>query len=336
MADEPTIVAVVGGQEVRHPIERLGVCRIGRSQHSTIVLMDAAASRDHAMVRRDAAGACTLNDLGSRNGTSVNNRPVTATPVRLHHGDIIRIGAQELRFEDLEELAAPAAEAPESGGEQATQFFLANSLITVLVLDIRGYTPLSRALGEERTSALMSEIFQRAGELLYRSKSWSQKYIGDAVMGVWVHSGPQVTVPELTGVLDVYLDMYKFFQDLEARTELPQPLSFGAGINTGYASIGNMGSATVSDFTAMGDTVNKAFRLETCTRDLKCDMVVGHSVLDFLVPPLAPDKRPPSIEVEIKGYDKPERAIALWHADIPAFSAIVSSPRHEATLIHRE
>jgi adenylate cyclase len=328
------IVATVAGQDMRHPIERLGVCRIGRSQHSNIVLTDAAASRDHAMVRRDAAGACTLNDLGSPNGTNDNGRPVTATPVRLHHGDIIRIGAQELRFEDPQELHA--GEAAEQPAEQATQFFLANSLITVLVLDIRGYTPLSRALGEERTSALMSEIFQRAGELLYKSRSWSQKYIGDAVMGVWVHSGPQVTVAELTGILDVYSEMKRFFEDLEARTELPQPLSFGAGINTGYASIGNMGSATVSDFTAMGDTVNKAFRLEGVTRALNCDMVVGQSVLDFLVPPLPLDQRPEAIEVEIKGYDKPERAISLHDAELPKFAALVASPRREATLIHRE
>ena len=92
----------MGGEGAqRHvPLEPLAVCRLGRAAHNDIVLTDPSASREHAMIRREASGAAFLSDSGSRNGTTLNGRAVSTAPVRLCDGDTIAIGRQELAFHD--------------------------------------------------------------------------------------------------------------------------------------------------------------------------------------------------------------------------------------------
>jgi len=318
-ATDPFITATIGGLDTRFSIERLGVCRIGRSPHSTIILDDQVASRDHAMIRRDATGYCILSDSGSRNGTMLNGRQVT-TPTRLGDEDVIRIGLQELLFHQPEpSTAMRMPEAPAT----ATMIHLANSLISVLVADLRGYTVLSRELGEARISTLMSEIFRETGELLFRNKSWSQKYIGDAVMAVWLHPNGTVMPDEFAAIIDTIAELRLIMEPMQAKYDLPRALAFGASINTGFAQIGNMGSSAISDFTALGDTVNKAFRLETACKELGCDIVIGKAALDMLIAPIAPAIRPPASHVMIKGYDAPETVYRLMFSDLPRLATLV-------------
>ena len=323
---KPTVVWASKGVEQRRPLEPLQVCSIGRSSDSAIVLSDAMASREHAIIRRDGAGHCYLTDVGSRNGTSLNGRPLTSV-ARLTHGDRIRIGSDELLFEDPDGVTLPP---PVQAA--ATQMFLANSLTTVMVVDVRGYTRLSQELGEEKISAVMSRIIQRGGDLLDRHRSWSQKYIGDAIMATWVHAGSQVTTAELGGVISVVGELRQIFDEVRAEFDLPQPLTFGCGVNTGYASIGNMGSAKVSDFTALGDTVNRAFRLETATKEVGCDILIAAAVLDASAPAIPRQERPPVLEVALKGLDQPERAHPLRFSDLPRLAALVAASAAPATL----
>ena len=329
---DPFVTTMVAGQEHVFPLERLAVCRIGRAAHSTIVLTESLASREHAMIRRDATGHCILSDSGSRNGTTLNGRPVTS-PTRLANGDVIRIGQQELTFRSQPKDVAVA---PEEEAAPATMIHLANSLISVLVIDIRGYTVLSREIGEERISAVMSDLFSRAGELLFRKGSWSQKYIGDAVMGVWVHNQPQVTSAELAMIIDTLAELRLIIDPLSRTYALPGPLLFGAAINTGYAQIGNMGSSAISDFTALGDTVNKAFRLETASKELGCDLVIGRATMDYLQPRPSPEMLPPTSQVEVKGYDTPETVYRLMFSDLPRLANLVMTARDGTTVLRPE
>ena len=322
MATEEAYVSLtVNGEQKRFDIAVADMCGIGRSDHNRIVLADPLASREHAMIRRDSSGRCHLADTGSSNGTTLNGRPVTV-PTPLNDGDVIAVGNHRLTFHQpsLAE-AKPAEQAPR------TQISFLQSLVTVMVMDVRGYTILARQLGEAKISALMAEIFRSAGELLTEKRSWSQKYIGDAIMGVWVHDKQWIEAEELAGILDIMMQLERLFGELEKKYELTTPLGFGAALNTGYASIGNMGSASLADFTALGDTVNKAFRLETATRTLNCDVVLGRAVIDFLMPPLPPDQRPAITETHLKGYDAPEKISTLLFSDLGGFRELVLSDR---------
>lgn len=329
-SDEAYIICDINGERKRFDIELADLCGIGRSDHNRIILSDPLASRDHAMIRRDTAGRCYLADTGSSNGTTLNGRPVTV-PTLLSDGDTITIGHHRLKFHE------PSASAPKAAEPvQRTQISFAQSLVTVLVMDVRNYTVLSREIGEKRISELMAEIFRTAGELLTAKRSWSQKYIGDAIMGVWVHEQQAIESAELADIIDIITQLQALFPQLQTRYKLKRPLSFGAAINTGYASIGNMGSAAIADFTALGDTVNKAFRLETATKELGTDFILGRSVIEFLVPPLPPEKRPRMTDAHLKGYDQPERVYTLAFPEVEAFKHIVATARESTTLLRQE
>jgi adenylate cyclase len=311
-------------------VELAELCGIGRSDHNHIILNDPLASRDHAMIRRDMSGRCYLADTGSSNGTTLNGRPVTV-PTLLSDGDTILIGHHRLSFHQPSSRAVKTAEPA-----QRTQISLSQSLVTVLVMDVRNYTVLAREIGETRVSGLMAEIFRSAGELLTEKRSWSQKYIGDAIMGVWVHEQQAIDAAELGEIIDIITHMQSLLPTLHARYELQRPLNFGAAINTGYASVGNMGSASLADFTALGDTVNKAFRLETATKDLGVDLILGRNVVEFLVPPLPVEKRPGMGEANLKGYDQPERVYTLTFDDVGAFRHTLATAREMTTLLRHD
>lgn len=303
----PEVRVTLEGVERVFPLPPLGVCHIGRGSNNQIVLNDPEASRSHAMIHRDIGARCVVSDAGSRNGTSLNGRSVTRS-TELADGDTIRIGSHELVFRcTLTDDRTTQA----GGNTEATQVVARHRLISVFVADIRGFTQMSRELGEQRLSALMMRFFADAGAMLEKRGSWAQKYIGDAIMAIWAHASDQVANAELANLLGAVDELRGIATAVSAEQGLPSPLRFGGGINTGYAAVGNMGSQMVADFTALGDTVNKAFRLETASKDLGRDLVIGRGTLDYLVHPLPAAERPDEATITLKGYTDQVPVFAL-------------------------
>ena len=290
------------GQCFEVPIERLGVCGFGRSLSNTVVLTDTMASREHAIIRRNATGSCVLNDLGSTNGTRLNGRPVSV-PTPLNSGDVIQIGRQSIVFVQTN---APEKMVDPNAGR--TQFLVEQQLVSVLVVDLRGYTPLSAKLGSQMAE-LMGEIFRQAGAVLTEHNAWSTKFIGDAIMAVWVHPSNSLARADIVNAFDVISAYQQIFLMAQRQFKLSDALQFGAGFNAGMASIGNIGSEGAADFTAMGEAVNIAFRLETATKEHDCNVLIAKEVFEALsdayyVPA-------DMIEVELKGYDHSFTALPL-------------------------
>jgi adenylate cyclase len=296
------------GQCFEVPIERLGVCGFGRSLSNTVVLTDTMASREHAMIRRNATGSCVLNDLGSTNGTRLNGRPVSA-PTQLSSGDVIQIGRQSIVF--VQTNAPEKIVDPNAG---RTQFLVEQQLVSVLVVDLRNYTPLSAKLGEQTTAELMGEIFRQAGALLQEHGCWSTKFIGDAIMAVWIHPSNSLARADIVNAFDVISGYQEIFLMAQRQFKLAEPLKFGCGFNAGMASIGNIGSASSADFTAMGEAVNIAFRLESATKPNGWDVLIARQVFEALSDAeYMPDN---IVEVELKGYDHPIPALPLRFDEI--------------------
>lgn len=293
----PEIHVTIDGVERVFPLPPMGACHIGRGAQNQIVLNDPEASRSHAVIHRDIGNRCMLSDAGSRNGTLLNGRSVTRS-IELADGDTVRVGQHVLVFRCSQSEPAVAGE----GDGDATQFISRHRLISVLVADIRGFTQLSRDLGEARLSELMRRFFADTGTMLDRRGAWAQKYIGDAVMAIWTHAGDQVANDELANILAAVAELRRIASAVSEASGLERPLAFGAGINTGYAAVGNMGSGTLADFTALGDTVNLAFRLEAASKIIGNDLVIGRGTLDYLINPLRVTDRPIQHEVALKGY----------------------------------
>lgn len=307
-----TFLRIVAGEGQREiPLARLGLCGFGRAPSNTVVLADSLASREHAIIRRNASGHCTLNDLGSTNGTWLNGRPVQG-PTRLRSGDRIQIGRCVI---ELVQPEAPVDLSDPLAGQ--TQFHVDTQLVSTLVIDIRGFTRLSAAMGEQAIAALMAEINREAGAMLDGAGVWSTKFIGDAIMAVWLHPANTLARRDVVTVLDVISGYQEIFRVAEKRHRPPGLLRFGCGYNAGMASVGNIGHGGAADFTAMGEAVNIAFRLETATKETGCDVLIAQDVFHALGDVrFRPD---PLIELDIKGYGQPIRALGVNFAQIGSF-----------------
>src|SRR5262249_11457705 len=270
--------AEIDGQVRRFSLGGDNIFRIGRSDKNNVILADDLASRNHAMLQRSEEGRFYITDLGSSNGTFVKGARISA-PIILQPGDRIGIGNHEFRFHQ-EVQGPPRIEEPDE--LQSTNILFAQSLITVLVTDIRDFTGLARRMDASKLSMVTGAFFREAGKALQQRGAWAQKYIGDAAMAVWLHKKRAPEVRELAAGFESLSRLAGIAAGLQAHFELDAPIRIGAGVNTGWASVGNVGSIASSDYTALGDVVNKAFRLESATKEIACDLAVGQATFDFL------------------------------------------------------
>jgi adenylate cyclase len=294
-----------------------GTWSIGRQPGNDIMTDSPAASRHHATIQ--AIGArFRIVDAGSRNGTLVNDRLLT-TWHELEDGDVIAIGSDRFvfRIPDAEDRQVAHTKVLTAN---ATQFMIRRDLVTVMVFDLRGYTQLAQQIGEERVTAVMSDVFRTAGEAFRKAGCWAQKYIGDAIMGVWVHQEPVLPRDQFVTLLALAIRVDTIVADIGVAHGLQSRLRVGGAIHSGFAVVGNMGGAAAADFTAMGDTVNRAFRLEASTRDLDCDFVIASSTLDQLRPSLQSEAIPPMVCAVLKGYECEETVSAFTYSALKTFA----------------
>lgn len=313
------LVVASGAVKKHFELRRKELCRIGRSPDSTIEISSENVSRNHAVVQASDHSPFVLLDLGSRNGTYVNGmRVAVSTPLK--NGDVISIGGQELLFVQVVAHHDPEHDIDFAGKTVAERPI---GEITVLVTDIRGYTKLCREIGEARVAEIMYTFNTEAGAVLRKLNVWGVKYIGDAVMAIWVHHGP----PESFGLaaLRAISALMDIADSLKDRFELASPVLLGSAVNMGAASIGNMGSTSASDYTALGDVVNKVFRLEASSEELGGDVVVSGEAYKVLRPKIDPGNSMIAKKVQLKGYSDLESVYTLDFGTLRRILAIHGS-----------
>jgi adenylate cyclase len=301
---------------------------IGRSDDNNFVLPDRWISRNHAMLQCMETGEFYLIDLGSRNGSFVNGRRVSV-PVTLQNADHLTFGQTELEFycPSTDHLVDPSM-GMDSKEFTATATLHVRRLISVLVVDIRDFTGLTRQLDEKILSEVIGTWFRHAGEIIREYGSWVDKYIGDAVMAVWIHGTQGVNNDEMLRIFRALSALHKMTNDLYDQYPLPFPLRIGAGVNTGFAMVGNTGSGDRPDYTALGDTVNAAFRLESATKQIGLDVALGETTYNHLPMLAATEALFKEHTVHLKGYDAPTVTHACSFGDLDRFLA-----SHEQNLV---
>ncbi|MBI4345488.1 MAG: adenylate/guanylate cyclase domain-containing protein, partial [Elusimicrobia bacterium] len=180
--------------------------------------------------------------------------------------------------------------------------------ISLFFSDIEGFTTLSETLEPERLAAVMNEYLTAMTDIILESGGTLDKYIGDAIMAFW--NAPLDCSDHAVRACRAALLNQEKMAELRLRFKaqgLP-PLRVRIGLNTGLASVGNMGSTKRFSYTAMGDEVNLASRLEGVnkqygtfillsenTRRLAADAIETRE-LDF---------------IKVKGKNKPMRVYEL-------------------------
>jgi class 3 adenylate cyclase len=175
--------------------------------------------------------------------------------------------------------------------------------VTVLFADLRGFTPFSEQAPPERVVAMLNEQFGRAVPVLLAHGGSVTQFVGDAVMALF--NAPSRQPDHALRAARAALGMQRAVEAVAVQ-EPGWPL-FRVGVNTGPALVGNIGSAELRSFTAIGDTVNLAARLEELAEDGQ--VVIGPATYQAIADVAVAH---PLEEIEIRGK---RQRVAPWVLD---------------------
>jgi adenylate cyclase len=174
---------------------------------------------------------------------------------------------------EMVEQLADQSEPPVLGGE--------NKELTVMFTDIRGFTKLSEGLDPEALTHVINSFLTPMSKVINDHKGTIDKYIGDCIMAFWNapldvphHAREAVrTAVEMRRVLKRLNE--QFAAEATASGKNAVKIRAGVGLNTGICCVGNMGSEKRMNYSALGDTVNTASRLESLSPAYFVDLVMG-------------------------------------------------------------
>lgn len=152
-------------------------------------------------------------------------------------------------------------------------------ILTVCFADLEGFTGFSERLDPEALVELLNGYFEEAAQVLGRHGATLDKFIGDAIMCFW--NAPLPQTDHATRACLAALDLLEVVGGMSERLRqraLPA-LNLRIGINTGPCVAGNIGAKSAQDYTAMGDAVNLASRLEGAARVYRTRTLVTEATM---------------------------------------------------------
>jgi adenylate cyclase len=154
--------------------------------------------------------------------------------------------------------------------------------ICVLFSDVRGFTSLSESMSPEKVTLVLQRYFDRMVRAVHRHEGTVDKFIGDGMMVLF--GAPRASKDACGNAVSCALDMMEELDRLNAefRSEGLPILVIGIGINYGSVVVGNIGSSERHNYSAIGDTVNVAARIEGLTKDLGRKIIITDAVVNRL------------------------------------------------------
>lgn len=250
---------------------------VGRSNEATIRLNEGSISRQHATIRREGIHYW-LMDLGSANGTYVNDMAITTSRV-LKDGDRVQFGSNIFTFQQEE---GPTHDGGSIGITttvlRRTPVVVRTQPVTLVVGDLKGFTQLSAQVTADKLADLMREWYADCNVIMRKHGATIDKFIGDCVFAYWPDVSPEtrqqaVSVARALRNPDVeaHAPTRAFLRQTQNIT-----LDCRVGLHLGEVAMGAMGKGIN---TAVGDAVNVAFRIESLTRQLDCGVLASAAFL---------------------------------------------------------
>ncbi len=196
--------------------------------------------------------------------------------------------------------------------------------LTVMFTDIRSFTTISEHLSPQELINLMNDFLTPMSDLVMQNRGTIDKYMGDAMMAFW-----NAPLDDEDHARHACLSALKMNEALipvnaavkakaEAEGRVPVLLKAGIGINTGPCSVGNMGSRQRFAYSALGDAVNLASRLEGQTKTYGVSIIAGEETFKS-----APGLAMLELDViRVKGKEKPVRIYTLLGDEAMAESSM--------------
>ena len=188
--------------------------------------------------------------------------------------------------------------------------------LSVLFSDVRGFTTISESFSvdPQGLTRLMNRFLTPLSNAIIDEKGTIDKYMGDAVMAFWnaplddLEHAEHACAAGLEMLEQTRLLNIEMREQAERNNEIYRPLIVGVGINTGECVVGNMGSEIRFDYSALGDAVNLASRLEGQTKDYGVRAIIGSNTADQVSGRFA------ILDIDIirvKGKEEPVKIFAL-------------------------
>ena len=159
-----------------------------------------------------------------------------------------------------------------------------SKIATVIFTDIRSFTTLSESQEPGVILTMLNEYFEEMSHIIYKNNGNLNKFIGDGLMilfGLPISSGENKL--DAYNAVKASLEMLKAVKMLNKRWEGKYaPIDIGVGIHTGEVIVGNIGSSKRLEYSALGDTVNLASRLEGINKDFKTNIIVSEDTYNLL------------------------------------------------------
>jgi len=177
---------------------------------------------------------------------------------------------------------------------------------TFLFTDLRGFTSMSEKLTPEEVANIMNTTLTIQVEEIQRSGGMIDKFIGDACMGIF--SAPLDLPKHEDRAVEAAVRIQERIKELNKTME--QEIAIGVGLQSGTACVGNMGSSTRFDYTAIGNCVNEAARYESSTKEVGVDIIIGYETAKrckYLLKELEP--------IKVKGKESKLR-VYTWDSNL--------------------
>ncbi|MCB1486923.1 MAG: adenylate/guanylate cyclase domain-containing protein [Bauldia sp.] len=187
--------------------------------------------------------------------------------------------------------------------------------LTLLFCDVRNFTSISEKMTAHELTQFINGLLSPLSEIILKHRGTIDKYMGDAIMAFWnapledpVHArNASLAALEMSAKMVELNREWKSQAEAEGRTY--QPVGIGIGINSGNCCVGNLGSTVRFDYSAIGDDVNLASRVEGLSKVYGMTIVIGESTFAGV--------GEPALELDlirVKGRSQPSRLYTLQDA----------------------
>lgn len=182
--------------------------------------------------------------------------------------------------------------------------------LTCLFLDVRGFTSLSENIPPTELVNILNELLGPFTDIVLKNRGMLDKYIGDAMMALF---NVPIELPDhadraVQSAMEIMERLVEINREFASKGR-PR-ISVGIGINTGEAVVGNMGTSVRFDYTAIGDTINLASRLEGLSKYYGVSVIISETTVNETsgeFPFLKLDM------VRVKGRESPLWIYTIWH-----------------------
>lgn len=159
--------------------------------------------------------------------------------------------------------------------------------ITLLNLDIRNFSKLTKKIGPIKSVALLNQFFSIMGGIVFKHHGIVDKYLGDGFLALF--GAPVSTAMDAENAVSAALEMQYAIESLNEdylKAILDDPVYIGVSIFTGEVVVGNIGFEMKMDYTVIGDSVNNVFRLQDLTKTIPNVVLVSESTIRAVQSPL--------------------------------------------------